>query len=90
MSTLSTVLSDEDAVRLMNAWRRLTTLMALAERTDLPADARALVREFVEPAMADLHRLADRLPPGQLAAANQSPSSWFPNMQDERWRSRPG
>ena len=86
MSTAPTVLSDEDAVRLMNAWRRLAAFMALADLTPLPSDAKALIHEFVEPAILDLNRLADQMPPAQLAATNQSPSSWFPNMQDDRWR----
>jgi hypothetical protein len=86
MSTAPTVLSDEDAVRLMNAWRRLAAFMALADLAALPADARALIHEFVEPAILDLKRLADQMPPAQLAATNQSPASWFPNVQDERWR----
>jgi len=86
MSTAATVLSDEDAVRLMNAWRRLAAFMALADRPDVPSDIRALIREFVDPAILDLNRLADQIPPGQLAATNQSPSSWFPNMQEQRWR----
>ena len=86
MSTATTALSDEDAVRLMNAWRRLAAFMALADRTDCPSDVRALIQEFVEPAILDVNKLADRMPPSQLAVTNQSPSSWFPNMQEERWR----
>jgi len=88
MSKPASVLSDEDAVRLMNAWRRLAAFMALADRPNVPPDIKALVHEFVEPAMLDLNRLADQMPQGQLAATNQSPSSWFPNLQEERWRAR--
>jgi len=86
MSTPGLVLSNEDAVRLMNAWRRLTAFVALVDLPSRRADGIALIREFVEPALDDLNRLADQIPRDLLAEANQAPSAWYPNLHDERWR----
>ena len=86
MLTPGLVLSNEDAVRLMNAWRRLTAFMALVDLPSPPSDGVALIREFVEPALDDLNRLADQIPQDQLAEANQAPSAWYPNLHDGRWR----
>jgi len=86
MSTPGLVLSNEDAVRLMNAWRRLTAFVALVDLPSPPSDGVALIREFVEPALDDLNRLADQIPQDQLAEANQAPSAWYPNLHDGRWR----
>ena len=86
MSNPGLVLSKDDAVRLMNAWRRLTAFVALVDGPCPPSDGVALIREFVEPALDELNRLADGIPRDQLAEANQAPSAWYPNLHDERWR----
>jgi hypothetical protein len=86
MSDTRLVLSDENAVHLMNASRRLTAFLALADRPYSPSDAIGLIREFVETVLADLNRLADQIPRERLTEANQAPSAWYPNMRDQRWR----
>jgi hypothetical protein len=60
--------------------------VALVDLPSPPSDGSALIREFVEPALDDLNRLADQIPRDQLAEANQAPSAWYPNLHDERWR----
>jgi len=80
------VLSNDDVVRLMNAWRRLTAFVALFDGPCAPSDSVALLREFVEPALEDLNRLADQIPQDQLAETNRAASAWYPNLQDARWR----
>jgi len=81
-------LSDDNAVRLMNAWRRLTAFIALADGSSVPPDIALLIRDFVDAAILDLNRLADQMPPEQLAETNRGPSAWYPNLQEERWRPR--
>lgn len=81
-------LSNEDAVHLMNAWRRLTAFVALVDRPCAPPEEIVLmIREFVVAALADLDRLVDQIPPEQLAETNQAPSAWYPDLRDARWRS---
>src|SRR3954454_14294022 len=89
MSATRSALTNEDVVRLMNAWRRLAAFMALADRPDVPSNVRALICEFVEPAIRDLNAVADQVPASQLADTNHSPAAWFPNLQEGRWRPSP-
>ena len=83
-----TLSSPEDAVHLLNAWRRLTAFVTLVDQPGAPAEVIALVREFVEAALSDLNRVANQMSPDQLAEANRAPTAWFPNLQEERWRPR--
>ena len=55
-------MTNEEAVTIPNAWRRLAAFVALIDGRDVPPAVRDVVREFVDPAMVDLNRLADQLP----------------------------
>jgi|1186.fasta_scaffold733346_2 hypothetical protein len=79
-------LTDEQALRVMNAWRRLTALMVLVDSPSMPRDVVETVREFVEPAIGDLGTLADQIPSEQLNATLDTPAAWFPDLRQERWR----
>ena len=78
--------TDEQVLRVMNAWRRLTALMVLVDVPSVPRDVIETVREFVEPAIGDLSTLADQIPTEQLNATLHAPSAWFPDLTQERWR----
>ena len=82
------ILTAEQAVLLMNAWRRLTAFVTLV---DLPGDRTDVVtatRELIEPALADLGRLADQMAPDALAAAERATAAWHPNFRERTWRPR--
>ena len=79
-------LTDEQALRVMNAWRRLTALMVLVDVPSVPRDVLETVREFVEPALGDLSQLADQIPSEQLNATLHAPFAWFPDLRQDRWR----
>jgi hypothetical protein len=82
-------LTAEQAVLLMNAWRRLTAFVTLV---DVPADRGDVVsaaRELIQPALDDLGRLADQMAPDALAAAARAPAAWHPNFRERTWRRRP-
>jgi len=79
-------LTDEQALRVMNAWRRLTALLVLLDVPSVPRNVIETVREFVEPATCDLSKIADEIPSAQLNATLHAPSAWFPDLRQERWR----
>ena len=81
-------LTAEQAVLLMNAWRRLTAFVTLV---DVPADGADMIsvtRELVGPALDDLGRLADQVAPDALAAAERATTAWHPNFRERTWRRR--
>ena len=81
-------LTAEQAVLLMNAWRRLTAFVTLV---DVPADRRdvdSATRELIQPALDDLGRLADQMAPDVLAAAERATAAWHPNFRERTWRRR--
>ena len=81
-------LTAEQAVLLMNAWRRLTAFVTLV---DVPADRADVVsatRELIQPALDDLGRLADQMAPDALAAAARATTAWCPNFRARVWRRR--
>jgi hypothetical protein len=81
-------LTAEQAVLLMNAWRRLTAFVTLV---DVPADRPDVVsatRQFIQPALDDLSRLADQMAPDALAAALRATTAWHPNFREGTWRRR--
>ena len=79
-------LTDEQALRVMNAWRRLTALLVLVDVSTVPHDVRETVRECVEPAIRDLSTIADQIPSEQLNATLHAPSAWLPDLRQKRWR----
>ena len=81
-------LTAEQAVLLMNAWRRLTAFVTLV---DVPADRGDVIsatRELIRPALDDLGRLADQVAPDALVAAERATAAWHPNFRDRTWRRR--
>ena len=81
-------LTPEQAVLLMNAWRRLTAFVTLV---DVPADrpdVGSATRELIQPALADLGRLADQMAPDALAAAERATAAWHPNFRERTWSRR--
>jgi hypothetical protein len=77
-------LTDEQAVCVMNAWRRLTVLGILVDDPAVPPGVIQLVHEYIAPVIADLGNLSDQLPPEQVLAAARSPSAWFPTLRTAR------
>jgi hypothetical protein len=81
-------LTAEQAVLLMNAWRRLTAFVTLV---DVPADGGDMIgatRELIRPALDDLGRLADQMAPDALVAAERATTAWHPNFRERTWRRR--
>jgi hypothetical protein len=81
-------LTAEQAVLLMNAWRRLTAFVTLVDVPGDHADIVRATRELIQPALADLSRLADQMAPDALAAAARAPAAWHPNLRERTWKPR--
>jgi hypothetical protein len=81
-------LTSEQAVLLMNAWRRLTAFVTLVDVPSGPADVISATRELIRPALDDLGRLADQMPPDALAHAERAATAWHPNFRERTWRRR--
>jgi hypothetical protein len=81
-------LTAEQAVLLMNAWRRLTAFVTLVDVPADRADVANATRELIRPALEDLGRLADEMAPDALAAAERSTTAWHPNFRERTWRRR--
>jgi hypothetical protein len=81
-------LTDEQAVLLMNAWRRLTAFVTLVDAPTNRGDVATATRELIQPALDDLGRLADQVAPNALAAAARATTAWHPNFRERTWRRR--
>jgi len=81
-------LTAEQAVLLMNAWRRLTAFVTLVDVPPDRADVVSATRELIQPALDDLGRLADQMAPAALAAAERAAAAWHPNFRERAWRRR--
>jgi hypothetical protein len=79
-------LTAEQAVLLMNAWRRLTAFVTLLDGPADRADVVSATRELIQPALDDLGRLADQMTPAALAAAARAAAAWHPNFREPTWR----
>jgi hypothetical protein len=81
-------LTSEQAVLLMNAWRRLTAFVTLVDVPSDRADVISATRELIRPALDDLGRLADQVAPDALAHAERATTAWHPNFRERTWRRR--
>ena len=81
-------LTTEQAVLLMNAWRRLTAFLTLVDVPADRADVISATREMIRPALDDLSRLADQMAPDALIAAERATAAWHPNFRERTWRRR--
>ena len=79
-------LTAEQAVLLMNAWRRLTAFVTLIDAPTTGGDVISATRELIRPALDDLGRLADQLAPDALVATERATTAWHPNFREPRWR----
>jgi hypothetical protein len=85
--TPALLLTADEAVLLMNAWRRLNALLALLDDSMRP-DVAAAVRELAYAALLDLEGLIDRMGPQQLRESHRAPMSWHPDFRKSPWRRR--
>lgn len=79
-------LTAEQAVLLMNAWRRLTAFVALVDVPTERADMITATRELIRPALEELGRLADQVAPDALVATERATTAWHPNFRERKWR----
>ena len=78
------VLTNDQAVLLMNAWRRLAAMLAVLN-DPLLSDISGAVREFVEPALRDLDTLLEAMSPAERRQAHRSPAAWHADFHRPPW-----
>ena len=81
-------LTAEQAVLLMNAWRRLTAVVALLDAPADRGDVTGATCDLIRLALDDLGRLADQMAPDTLLAAERATTAWHPNFRERIWRGR--